>query len=180
MLRMTHLNFVDTATPLLGWRIAALTLGAALLLSAGSAWVYQKKVSDLLEHQLAQAQPRIVLKPVGSAAELRGREAQVRGVADAVRQLNLPVAELLKALQAPKDVRVALLGLDLGGKGGADGTASLVKIEAEARTPQEMTAYVAFLGDQKLFRSVYLVKHEKNPLSPDKATRFLVEAQWLD
>ena len=184
-MRATRLNFIPASPPLGGWRVLVLLAGALLLLAWGQRWQAQKAVNLQLQRELAQIRPAPKAAPIArSASEQRELEAQAKVVADAVRQLNLPVASLFRTLQAPKDIRVALLGLDLNAKstGAASGTA-LLKIQAEARTPQEMMAYVAFLDEQPLFKSVYLVKHELAVPGAvagagEPVWRFVLEAQW--
>ena len=53
-----------------------------------------------------------------------------------------------------------------------------MKIAAEAETAQDMINYLAFLNQQTMFRSVYLVKHEMNMNAPEHPYRFQLEAQW--
>ncbi|MEC5161782.1 hypothetical protein ACFDR9_003669 [Janthinobacterium sp. CG_23.3] len=164
-----------------GWRLALLLAGALALLPAAAHWLAQAQAVSRLEAQLAQAQPRKVERPRLAPERQREHDAQLKLVADAVRQLNLPVTRLIKTVQAPRDVRVALLGLDLNGEAGADQggrAAGALKIAAEAETAQDMINYLAFLNQQSLFRSVYLVKHEMNVAAPEHPYRFQLEAQW--
>lgn len=164
----TKLNFIDSITrpsPKL------LLIAAAALLAAvasGVHWVSQLNAVSQLEQAIARAQPRIVPAVPMSAAARQQQDQQVKIVGDAVRQLNVPVNRLVKMVQAPGDIHVALLALDLN-----PGT---IKISAEAEAAQDMMNYVAFLSEQPLFASVYLVKHEQS----GSAYRFQVEAQWLE
>lgn len=215
----THISFIRPAPPLKGWRLALLATGLAALIPSTVRWLQQAEAIERLETQIAQVQPRRVPQPALTAIQQREQEQQVKIIADAVRQLNLPVARLLKTLQAPGDMHVALLGLDLNGQsvqeaggtspgaampgagpqgaasnappaGGADGTGSAgtmaaayapsgsLKIAAEAETAQDMLNYLAFLGQQQMFRSVYLVKHETAGGAAGQAYRFQLEAQW--
>lgn len=185
MMRLTRLNFVSSVAPIGGWRMGMLVIGLIALGWAGLRWASQQAATAAAETQLISIQPRSVAAPVRSAVQQRELEAQAKVIGDAVRQLNLPIGDLIKALQPPKDIRVALLALDVGGKAsGGDGVGAksdgILKITAEARTAQEMTTYVAFLDDQALFRSIYLIKHEINATSPEKPYRFLLEAQWRE
>jgi hypothetical protein len=41
-----------------------------------------------------------------------------------------------------------------------------------------MLSYLAFLNQQQMFRSVYLVKHEMAGGAADQSYRFQLEAQW--
>lgn len=164
-----------------GWRLALCLAGAVILLPAAVYWLVQAQETRRLEAQLAQLQPARPVLPPLSASQQREREIELKQVAIAVRQLNLPVTRLIKTVQAPRDVRVALLGLDLNAQQGQDG-ASALKIAAEAETPQDMLNYLAFLNQQPMFSSVYLLKHEMSSKadagSPQHPYRFQLEAQW--
>ncbi|WP_317203770.1 hypothetical protein [Janthinobacterium sp.] len=178
---LSELNFLPRAARCSGWRLALLAAGALLLLPAGAHWLAQAQAVRHLEARLAQLQPRPAPRAALAPNQQRERDAQLKMVADAVRQLNLPITRLIKTVQAPRDVRVALLGLDLNGQNTPeDGAraAGALKIAAEAETAQDMLNYLAFLNQQTLFKSVYLVKHEMNPNAPDHPYRFQLEAQW--
>lgn len=177
---LTRLDFTARAAPTTGWRLTL--FGASLLLLALAAlnWIVQSRAHAQLGSQLAQAQPRAVRSVPLSASQQRVQEQQLLVIGDAVRQLNLPVARLVKAVRAPQDIHVALLGLDLSNKPEALAAAGTLKIAAEAETAPDMMNYVAYLGEQALFTSVYLVKHEVNPALPQKPYRFQLEAQWRD
>ena len=160
-----------------GWRLALCLAGGLMLLPAAVYWLVQAQETRRLEAQLAQLQPARTVRAPLSASAQRERDIELKQVAVAVRQLNLPVTRLVRTVQAPRDVRVALLGLDLNSQQGQDG-ASALKIAAEAETPQDMLNYLAFLNQQPMFSSVYLLKHEMNMNTPEHPYRFQLEAQW--
>ncbi len=162
-----------------GWRLVLCLAGALTLLPAAVYWLVQAQETRRLEAQLAQLQPARTVRAPLSASAQRERDIELKQVAVAVRQLNLPVTRLVRTVQAPRDVRVALLGLDLNAQQGQDG-ASALKIAAEAATPQDMLNYLAFLNQQPMFSSVYLLKHEmsSNADAPEHPYRFQLEAQW--
>ena len=210
LMRQSSLSFTPPAAPQGGWRLALLVLGAIALLPAGAHWLRIHADVQALQERIAAAQPRRVAPAPLPPAVQREQEQQVKVVAEAVRQLNLPVPRLLKTLQAPADMHVALLGLDLNGQPAQDGSepprsgvqaggnaaqppaqpaaqaaqshqhrpAGSLKITAEAETARDMLNYLAFLGQQPLFRSVYLVKHEQAGDGHARAIRFQLEAQW--
>ena len=164
-----------------GWRLALCLAGGLMLLPAAVYWLVQAQETRRLEAQLAQLQPARPVRAHLSAIQQRERDLELKQVAAAVRQLNLPVTRLVRTVQPPRDVRIALLGLDLHAQQGQDG-ASVLKIAAEAETPQDMLNYLAFLNQQPMFGSVYLLKHEiisnANANAPEHAYRFQLEAQW--
>ncbi|SFU89563.1 hypothetical protein [Pseudoduganella namucuonensis] len=180
---VTRIAFVRGTPRLAGWRLALLVVGAIALLPAGAHWLRQWSAIASLEAQLETARPRRSMEPALPAAQQREHDQQTRAVAEAVRQLNLPVPRLLKTLQAPADMRVALLGLDLNGQPPQDaaattGPAGSLKIAAEAETARDMLNYLAFLNQQRMFSSVYLVKHEVAAGDAAHPYRFQLEAQW--
>ncbi|MEN9865342.1 MAG: hypothetical protein RL748_932 [Pseudomonadota bacterium] len=174
-MRASHLNFIAQAKPSGLWRWLLCLAGLlALGLWWRQAW-QQQQINQALQQQLATIQPAPKPMPQRSASEQRELQAQAKIISAAVRQLNLPLAELLRTVQAPKDIRVSLLGLDLNAKGGSQG---LIKIQAETHSTAEMMNYVAFLDEQRWLQSVYLVKHEMPGVGNDAVVRFVVEAQW--
>jgi hypothetical protein len=182
---LTRINFVTRPAPATGWRLALLVAGLLAFGAAGLDWIVQLRGLNRLEAQLALAQPRQLQRAPLSVARQREQDQQLRSIGDAVRQLNLPVTRLVKTVQAPPDIRVALLGLDLNGKAEPGDTPSkaasgALKIAAEAETAQDMMNYVAYLGEQPLFTSAYLVKHEVSAAAPNHPYRFHVEAQWRE
>jgi hypothetical protein len=188
---MTRLNFLPSAAPLAGWRLAVAALGVLMLLPAAVNWMAQlqtvNRLQARLDAQSASLRPQHLTRPALAPAQQQELDQQVKAVAEAVRQLNLPVARLIKTVQAPADVRVALLGLDLNSQPAQDsGAAALttpagaLKIAAEAETAQDMINYLAFLNQQPIFRSVYLLKHEIAAAGggPERPYQFQLEAQW--
>ncbi len=176
---LTRLNFiaVNPWWPRLGW----LYLIPALLLLVLAVQHWQQQQIELLQWQgkmqklqSQQNPPRIQR----SKQEQRDLEVHASNVANAVRQINLPLPTILKGLQAPKDIRVALLGVEIGGKAGVSGAATHIKLLAEAKNGAEMANYVAFLDDLPLFQSVYLQKHEIPQDSKEGHYRFQMEMLW--
>lgn len=184
---MTHLNFLPRATQPTGWRLALLAIGVLMLLPAATNWVTQlqtvSRLTARLDAQTVNAQPTRLTRPALAPAQQHELDLQVKAVAEAVRQLNLPVTRLIKAVVAPADVRVALLALDLNGQPPQDGAdtatpSGALKITAEAETAQDMINYLAFLNQQPMFRSVYLIKHEMAAGAGERPYHFQLEAQW--
>jgi hypothetical protein len=105
--------------------------------------------------------------------------ARVRAVNAAIRELNLPVSDLMRALQVPRDMRVALLSLDVSSAAAGLPSGSSVKIVAEARSGAEMARYVAHIADRRPIVEAYLTRHEVQESNPERPHRFTVEAAWL-
>ena len=160
----------------LAWSAAAV---ASLALAAGlamAAWQREATAQVLAEQARRPATP--VRVAPRSAAEL----AELRAVNAAVRQINLPLPALLRALEPPRDLPVMLTGLELAARGG-DGAAGAeeggaVKLSAEAPGGRDMTRYVAFLASRRGVGAAQLVRHELDPSRPDGPVRFEVELTW--
>ena len=98
--------------------------------------------------------------------------AQVTAVNATVRQLNLPWRALHDAIQAATPATVALLALE------PDAKKSSVRITAEAKSSDEMIAYVEQLRAVDWFSGVLLTRHEINEQDPNRPIRFQIDAQW--
>ncbi|WP_431112942.1 hypothetical protein [Variovorax paradoxus] len=153
-------------------------------------WRDMTRLQDA-QRAVAAARRDTVVQPVRppSAAQAR-RIASVNAV---VSELNIPLPRLFRALQAPKDIRVGLLGLEIVAgreRGLAAEDAALpsrptLKVHAEAPTSTDMTRYVAYLSGRKPLDHAYLVRHELagNAVAAannSPAYRFTVEVAWKD
>jgi Tfp pilus assembly protein PilN len=112
----------------------------------------------------ARAAPVIVRAPVP--------EAQANAVNAAVLQLNLPWRALHDAVQAGTPASIALLALE------PDARKSTVRITAEARSSEDMIAYVEQLQKDEWFSAVVLARHEINEQDPNRPIRFQLDARW--
>lgn len=102
---------------------------------------------------------------------------KVQAVNVAIRELNLPISALLQALEPPADIRVAVLAIEAAG-GVSNSRDSSLRIQAEARSGDEMARYVGFLSNRKPFTGAYLTKHEIVDESVERSYRFTVEVSW--
>lgn len=99
-------------------------------------------------------------------------EVQAAAVNGAIAQLNLPWRDLFDAMEAATPKSIALLELQ------PDARRNVVKGVAEAKSSDDMIAYVEQLKKQELFTAVVLTHHEVNEQDPNKPLRFRFEAQW--
>lgn len=107
--------------------------------------------------------------------------ARVASINTAIASLNMPIGELLNALQPPPDIRVALLSLEALPPtvvADASGGDTLLKLSAEAASESEMTRYVMFVGSRRPFVEAYLTNHETHESDRTRPYRFTVEALW--
>jgi len=116
------------------------------------------------------SQARIQAAPVAVRAPVP--EAQASAVNAAVLQLNLPWRALHDAVQAGTPANIALLALE------PDARKSTVRITAEAKTSEDMIAYVEQLQKDEWFSAVVLARHEINEQDPNRPIRFQLDARW--
>jgi hypothetical protein len=175
---------LDACTAPPSWtatRVACLA-GAAVLAvflawQAGQQTLWVARLRAQLAGLRAPA-PAVESAPAWTREEI----ARIKVVNGAVRQLNLPIADILRALKPPPDLRVTVLGVDASSAtaGAAPGVASSVKIVAQAQSGAEMARYAAYVGSRAPFTSAYLVGHDVDGTGAAQTYRFTLEALWTD
>lgn len=154
----------------LGWSLVALAL--LLCAAAGAAGWQMTARQRVQDTRLALVRAHAPLPVAPSTPQPQVGEAQAAAVNAAVLQLNLPWRALHDAIAAATPDSIALLALE------PDPRRRSMKITAEARTSDEMIAYVEQLKQQELFGAVALLHHEINELDPNRPIRFQLDAQW--
>ncbi|MFZ6765922.1 hypothetical protein ACO0LM_02470 [Undibacterium sp. Di26W] len=149
-----------------------------LVLSMGGilAWRY----TQLLQRQMdAEAKVQSVQAEIAKLQANKKKQVVVKlpidkinAVNQAIGQLNTPWTNLLDALEKATTDKAALLQVT------PDMKKALMKGIAEAKTSDDMIAYIEILKRQTFFSSVVLEKHEINEQDPGKPIRFQFEAQW--
>ncbi|NVD99028.1 hypothetical protein [Massilia sp. BJB1822] len=182
-MRLSRLNFLPKPA-LPGASAIALCIAASLvLLLSALNWMVQRQAVEKLEQQLADAASKHAPQRLANPARLRDLEQQTETMAAAAREQNLSAARLLRHIQPPRDMPVALLGLEMNNQRDAENrkaglSSGSVKISAEAESSHEMLNYLAYLNEQPMFQSVYLLKHEMVEGSPARAYHFQLEVKW--
>jgi Tfp pilus assembly protein PilN len=112
--------------------------------------------------------------PVAAPAALTASigEPEAAAVNGAISKLNLPWRALHDAVRAATPPAVALLALE------PDANKRVLRISAEAKNSDDMLAYVAALGQGKLFGAVTLVRHEVLEQDPNRPLRFQIDGAW--
>ncbi|HEY0061048.1 MAG TPA: hypothetical protein VGC21_02940 [Telluria sp.] len=163
------------------WSSALAVPALVGVLLAGAALGYavqHTRVAAQLQARVDRPAVRVASAP--PAPQWDARELpRVTAVNVAVRELNLPFAAILRALQPPPDLRVAVLSVTTA-PSASSAQASRVKIVAEARSGAEMARYVAFVAERKPFTGAYLSEHEIDESAPERPYRFTLEAAWTD
>ncbi len=157
--------------------LVMLLVAAGVLLCASAAYAswqmtLQQRLRAAELEQLRQRAATQAQRP-REVAQVAIAPAQAQFVNSAIRQLNLPWRELQDAVLAATPRQIALLALE------PEPRKQLLKLTAEAKSSDDMVAYVAALKQQELFTSVNLIRHEINEQDANRPLRFQVEAIWL-
>jgi Tfp pilus assembly protein PilN len=160
-------------TPRTAWAM----LWAVAMLAMSLVSLHLGYDKTLWEVDLLRAQAQVKARadaPAQAAAPVRAPvpPAQALAVNAAVLQLNLPWRALHDAVQAGTPARIALLALE------PDAKKSTVRITAEAKSSDDMIAYVEQLQKSEWFSGVVLARHEINEQDPNRPIRFQLDAQW--
>lgn len=99
-------------------------------------------------------------------------DEQVKNAEAVVRQLALPWATLIHALEQAAIKEVAILQLQ------PDAQQRLLKITAEARNDEAMLEYLRRLAAAKALSRVHLLSHQVHTDDPQRAIQFSVQA-WF-
>lgn len=134
---------------------------------------YLEEKDELRDLQAAlaarSAPPPVLVTP---APRLALAPAQAGAVNAAILQLNLPWRDLAAALGEATPDSIALLALE------PDAKRRTLRISAEARSSDEMLAYITRLQAEEWFSSVVLLRHEVMEQDPNRPLRFQVSVQW--
>lgn len=143
-------------------------LTGALVVFAAAAWSCYvpfesaQSTRDRLRTEHGKGAPeRIVLS-----------SAQTESINRAIRQLNLPWSELFVAVEAKLTDDVALLSLE------PDTANHTLRIQGEAKSPQDMLDFIGSLEDPGFFERATLIRHEIVDGDRNKPVRFIAEVVW--
>ena len=159
------------APPQLVFMVPAVLALCIPTLLLGQHYFEQKDELQALQAALAarNAPPPVAVAP---APKIAIAPAQANAVNAAVAQLNLPWRDLAAALGEATPESIALLALE------PDAKRRTVRISAEARSSDDMLAYVARLQAEEWFSSVVLTRHEVMQQDPNRPLRFQIVATW--
>jgi hypothetical protein len=144
-------------------------LAVALALSALVLERYRDVRDDLAR---LQAQAGLVL-PGGRATRALPKERldeQAKSAEAVVRQLTLPWASLIGAIEQAATRDVAILQLQ------PDAEHSVLRLTAEARNREAMFEYLKRLGAARELTNVVLVSHQVQKDEPQQPIQFAVQA----
>jgi hypothetical protein len=151
----------------MGW----LLLGIGLIAASVAGVQFRSAHAERLES--ANSLTAITGKPAG-AREGAGPAPDPRATkaaAGVARDLQVPWAEMLAALESVQAKDVALLGVE------PSASRHNIRITAETKTLDDMLNYVDALRSDS-FPDVSLASHQVEPQTPGNPVRFVVQARW--
>jgi len=163
-----------------GWLVSAACLILAAILGAHAHRLSTAARTLELAVERQTRTPTLPTPPKWTREDL----ARIRAVNAAIREINLPIAPVLRALQPPRDIRVALLGIVVEPAGAADrsadGANAALKLNAESASGAEMARYVGYLAERPPLVRAYLVNHVVDETDSAHPYRFTVEVAWRE
>jgi Tfp pilus assembly protein PilN len=160
-------------TPRQTWAMVLAMVTIAGALGAANAGLRKRQSEVELLRAQSQARTQAQAKALApSVVRPPVPEAQAAAVNAAVLQLNLPWRALHDAVQAGTPASIALLAME------PDARKSSVRITAEAKSSDDMIAYVEQLQKEEWFKTVTLARHEINEQDPNRPIRFQLDALW--
>lgn len=173
-----RINFAKTSAlrAILGAKIItwlALAAGIIACASGGIATLRLLSQSDSHQEELQRLQKMVQTRarPAPTRAETI-LPVHAKAVNDIVSRLNLPWSDVFQSVEAATPATIALLEMS------PDPERYAIKGMAEAKTADDMLAYIVQLGQQRFFTSVLLTRHEVNEQDPNKPIRFQFTAEW--
>ena len=153
--------------------------GLALMLVGTAALVLVSLELDDLDQQAAAAEARLrsltrKTAPAVSAKSGRAAAKDSAGAAarEALTRLRTPWPELLEHLEAMADLPVAVLDF------AAEAHGRTLRLAGEAKTLDDMLAFVERLRQGRRFDEVYLQGHELRKVGAVEVIAFTVQATW--
>lgn len=168
----TRVNFADSRVD--RWQL--IWLGAALVVLLGCAAFACLEHYNATKRRLQAAQP--IARTIQSTAArtvVARTDEKARTEAVVSAQLNLPFFEMMKSLEPPRDIQVALLALDLRARTGQARGGTLIRLTSQAQALRDMTNYLEWLDTRKNLLSATLLKHQVQTQQPGQPVRFEVE-----
>jgi hypothetical protein len=160
------------------WLALALLVASTAALASGAwqVWHLRQQAAALAEATAALGAPvgrlaRTPVAPQGGGATPALTPQQVRAWNQVIGGLNTPWPAVFDALEQSTPAGVALLGIDPRPGEGS------IRIQAEARTLDELLKYTAQLLASPPFGEVLLVKHETHEQDPQRPVRLTVEVR---
>lgn len=162
-----HLDFVAPAKTARWMGYALLTVALAITLELGLR--YRAVQIELARLNVVQGMVAPSTTRKGLARDPRA-EDQLKDAQSVIKQLALPWAGLINALENATTSDVAVLQLQ------PEAQQQVLRITAEARDHKAMLAYVKKLSENQLLSVVHWVNHQYQNDDPQRPLQFSVQA----
>lgn len=154
-------------------------LAALALLLAGAATLALVSLElDDLEQQTAAAETRLRSltwrgPPAAAGKSAPGATAPaITPASEALARLQAPWPDLLEQLEAMADLPVVMLDFDAEARG------RTLRLAGEARTMDDVLAFIERLRQSRRLDEVYLQSHEARKVGAVEVIAFTVQATW--
>ena len=170
---MSRLDIDFAAPPRRGPSLVGLALLLAGATTLTLVWLdlddldQQTTVAEARLKSLTRRSTSVAGKSTGAAKDLAGASA-----GEALVRLRAPWPELLEQLEAMADLPVALLDLDAEARG------RTLRLAGEAKTMDDVLAFVDRLRQSRLLDEVFLQGHELRKAGAAQVIAFTVQATW--
>jgi Tfp pilus assembly protein PilN len=167
--RRIELDYV--APPRRPWWIGASVLILALAVAGDMVLRYREARNELAGLDAAQGLLNADRRPQRAVPKERlDEEAKV--IDAAVRQLTLPWAQMIEAVEAASTSEVTVLQLQ------PETQQRSLRLTAEAKDREAMLRYVRRLGETRVLSGVHLVNHHVQVEDPSRPIQFGVQATF--
>lgn len=153
-------------------------IGLALLLAGAAALALVALELDDLDQQTASAEARLKSLTRRAAPSATGKaavaatDAAGAAASEALARLRAPWPELLEQLEALADLPVAVLDIEAAARG------RTLRLAGEAKTMDDVLAFVDRLRQSPRFDEVSLQGHEQRKVAGGEVVAFTVQALW--
>jgi len=159
------------AAPRRPWWIGASVLIVALAVAGGIVWRHRDARNQLAALDAAQGLLNVDRRPQRAVPKERlDEEAKI--IDAAVRQLTLPWAQMIQAVEAASTGEVTVLQLQ------PETQQRSLRLTAEAKNRDAMLSYVRRLGETRVLSGVHLVNHHVQVEDPSRPIQFGVQATF--
>lgn len=172
VLSQRRLELDYAALPRRGWS-GPLLLAAALAVAGHLVLRYQDVLAERSALSLRLA-PIDAGRRVARPASARQLEQEARNAETVLRQLALPWPQMIESVEAAAGRQVTLLQLQ------PDPERGVLRLTAEAGTPEAMLDCVRRLGESSLLSGAHLASHQVQRESPSQPVRFVALASLRD
>jgi Tfp pilus assembly protein PilN len=168
----THRVELDyVAAPRRPWWIGASVLILALAVAGGMVLRYRDVQHELAAVDAAQGLLNADRRP--QRAVSKGQLDEEARIIDAtVRQLNIPWAQMIEAVETASSSEVTVLQLQ------PETQQRSLRLTAEAKNREAMLRYVRRLGETRALSGVHLVNHHVQVEDPSRPIQFGVQASF--